>query len=221
MMGKGGTSRQCSKPASLAPTSTRDMSVESESYFMIGSRDLEQRLRFESACRSLTSAGTFFHLNKSSVKADQRGREPSGFCTPGNSAVCASCRCSKEGSTSEWSAIQKLGGHTGGTDSGKRHLNLVSNAARLTDSQPSECGSRLGISGTPAGAATPQEVATAAGAGDVKLTKRTRASAKDVTQPTSALKIPIPRANPAQRCGAGCAEDSKPTVRECCARFSY
>src|SRR5438477_4277097 len=150
MMGKGGTSRQCSKPASLAPTSTRDMSVESESYFMIGSRDLEQRLRFESACRSLTSAGTFFHLNKSSVKADQRGREPSGFCTPGNSAVCASCRCSKEGSTSEWSAIQKLGGHTGGTDSGKRHLNLVSNAARLTDSQPSECGSRLGISGTPA-----------------------------------------------------------------------
>jgi len=62
MMGKGGTSRQCSKPASLAPTSTRDMSVESESYFMIGSRDLEQRLRFESACRSLTSAGTFFTL---------------------------------------------------------------------------------------------------------------------------------------------------------------
>ncbi len=63
MMGKsGGASRQCSKPARLAPTSTRDMSVESESYFMIGSRDLEQRIRFESACRSLTSADTFFTL---------------------------------------------------------------------------------------------------------------------------------------------------------------
>jgi len=61
MMGKSGTSRQCYKPARLA-TSTRDISVESESYFMIGSRDLEQRIRFESACRSLTSADTFFTL---------------------------------------------------------------------------------------------------------------------------------------------------------------
>jgi hypothetical protein len=62
MIGKSGTSRQCYKPARLAPTSTRDVSVESESYFMIGSRDLEQRIRFESACRSLTSADTFFTL---------------------------------------------------------------------------------------------------------------------------------------------------------------
>ena len=62
MMGKSGTSRQCYKPARLAPTSTRDISAESESYFMIGSRDLEQRIRFESACRSLTSADTFFTL---------------------------------------------------------------------------------------------------------------------------------------------------------------
>jgi hypothetical protein len=62
MMGKSGTSRQC-QPARLAsPTSTRDISVESESYFMVGSRDLEQRIRFESACRSLTSADTFFTL---------------------------------------------------------------------------------------------------------------------------------------------------------------
>jgi hypothetical protein len=56
--GKSGTSRQCSEPARLTPTSTRDMS----NYFMIGSRDLEQRIRFESACRSLTSADTFFTL---------------------------------------------------------------------------------------------------------------------------------------------------------------
>jgi hypothetical protein len=62
MIGKSGTSRQCSKPARLAPTSTGDMSVESESYFMIGSRDLEKRIRFESACRSLTPADTFFTL---------------------------------------------------------------------------------------------------------------------------------------------------------------
>ena len=62
MMGKGGTSRQYSKPARLAPTSTADMSVESESYFMIGSHDLEKRIRFESACRSLTPAHTFFTL---------------------------------------------------------------------------------------------------------------------------------------------------------------
>jgi hypothetical protein len=62
MMGKSRTSRQCYTPASLVPTSTRDISVESESYFMIGSRDLEQRIRFESACRSLTSADTFFTL---------------------------------------------------------------------------------------------------------------------------------------------------------------
>jgi hypothetical protein len=62
MMGKSGTSRQCYKPTRLAPTSTHGISVESESYFMIGSRDLEQRIRFESACRSLTSADTFFTL---------------------------------------------------------------------------------------------------------------------------------------------------------------
>ena len=62
MMGKSGTSWQCSKPATLAPTSTGDMSVESESYFMIGSHDLEKHIRFESACRSLTPAGTFFTL---------------------------------------------------------------------------------------------------------------------------------------------------------------
>jgi hypothetical protein len=36
--------------------------LESESYLMIGSCDLEQRIRFESACRSLTSADTFFIL---------------------------------------------------------------------------------------------------------------------------------------------------------------
>jgi hypothetical protein len=58
--GKSETSRQCSKPARLAPTSTGDMSMKSESYFMIGSGDLEQRIRFESACRSQTSGGTFF-----------------------------------------------------------------------------------------------------------------------------------------------------------------
>jgi len=62
IMGKSGTSRQCYEPARLAPTSTHGISVESESYFMIGSRDLEQRIRFESACRSLTSADTFFTL---------------------------------------------------------------------------------------------------------------------------------------------------------------
>ena len=49
-VGKSGTSGQCSKPARLAPTSTGDMSVESESYLMIGSRDLEKRISFESAC---------------------------------------------------------------------------------------------------------------------------------------------------------------------------
>ena len=62
MTGRSGILRQCSKPARLAPTPSRDMSVESESYLMIGSRDLEQRIRFESACRSLTSADTFFTL---------------------------------------------------------------------------------------------------------------------------------------------------------------
>ena len=36
-----------------------DMS-ESESCVMIGSRDLEQRIRFESACRSLISVDRFF-----------------------------------------------------------------------------------------------------------------------------------------------------------------
>ncbi len=60
MAEKSEISRQCSKPASLAPTSTSNMRVESESYFMIDSRELEQRIRFESACRSLTSADTFF-----------------------------------------------------------------------------------------------------------------------------------------------------------------
>ena len=35
---------------------------KTESCVMIGSRDLEQRIRFESACRSLTSADTFFAL---------------------------------------------------------------------------------------------------------------------------------------------------------------
>ena len=54
-------SRQCYKPAKLAPTSIRDMS-ESQSCVMIGSRDLEKRIRFESACRSLTAADTFFTL---------------------------------------------------------------------------------------------------------------------------------------------------------------
>lgn len=62
LMGKIVASRQCHKPAGLAPTSTRDISVESEPYFMIGSGDLEQRIRLESACRLLTSADTFFTL---------------------------------------------------------------------------------------------------------------------------------------------------------------
>ena len=60
MMGKSRKSRRCSKPA--GQTSTGDMSVESESYFMIGSRDLEKRIRFESVCRSLMPADTFFTL---------------------------------------------------------------------------------------------------------------------------------------------------------------
>jgi hypothetical protein len=62
LMGKIGASRQCHKSAGLTPTSTRDISVESEPYFMTGSGDLEQRIRLESACRSLTSADTFFTL---------------------------------------------------------------------------------------------------------------------------------------------------------------
>ena len=62
LLGKSEMSRPCSKPARLAPTSTRDTTVESESYFMIGSRVLEQHIRLESACRSLTSADTFFTL---------------------------------------------------------------------------------------------------------------------------------------------------------------
>jgi len=62
MMGKKEPSRQCPKPARLVPTATLDMSAKSELYFMTGSRDLEQRIRFESACRSLTSADTFFAL---------------------------------------------------------------------------------------------------------------------------------------------------------------
>jgi hypothetical protein len=61
-MGKIGASRQCHKSAGLTPTSTRDISVEREPYFMTGSGDLEQRIRLESACRSLTSADTFFTL---------------------------------------------------------------------------------------------------------------------------------------------------------------
>jgi hypothetical protein len=59
MMGKSGS---CSKAARLVPASPGDMSVETESYFMIGSRDLEKRVRFESACRSLTPSDTFFTL---------------------------------------------------------------------------------------------------------------------------------------------------------------
>jgi hypothetical protein len=31
-------------------------------YFLMGSRDLQQGISFESACRSLTPAGTFFAL---------------------------------------------------------------------------------------------------------------------------------------------------------------
>jgi hypothetical protein len=58
-VGESETSRRCSKPARWAPTSTRDVS-ESESCVMIGLRDLERRIRFESACRSLTSGDTFF-----------------------------------------------------------------------------------------------------------------------------------------------------------------
>src|SRR6266576_5404058 len=57
--GKSEALRRCSMPARRAPTSTRDMN-ETESFVMIGSRDLEQRIRFESACRSLTSVDTFF-----------------------------------------------------------------------------------------------------------------------------------------------------------------
>jgi hypothetical protein len=59
MVVKGGASRQWPTRARLALTSTGDMS-ESESYFMLGSRDLEKRIRFESACRSLTPTDTFF-----------------------------------------------------------------------------------------------------------------------------------------------------------------
>ena len=62
MVVKSGASRQCSKRARLALTSTGDMSFESESYFVIGSRDLEKRIRFESACRSLMPTDTFFTL---------------------------------------------------------------------------------------------------------------------------------------------------------------
>ena len=58
-VGKSETSQRCSKPARQVPTWTRNMS-ETESCVMIGSRDLEQRIRFESACRWLTSGGTFF-----------------------------------------------------------------------------------------------------------------------------------------------------------------
>ena len=58
----GGASRQCSKRARPSLTSTGDMSIESESYFMLGSRDLEKRIRFESACRSLMPTDTFFTL---------------------------------------------------------------------------------------------------------------------------------------------------------------
>jgi len=60
-VGKSETSQRCSKPARQVPTWTRDMS-ETESCVMIGSRDLEQRIRFESACRSLTPDDTFFTL---------------------------------------------------------------------------------------------------------------------------------------------------------------
>jgi hypothetical protein len=59
MMGKSGS---CSKSARLVPTSTGEIASETESYLMIGSRDLEKRVRFESACRSLTPSDTFFTL---------------------------------------------------------------------------------------------------------------------------------------------------------------
>ena len=41
MAEKSEISRQCSKPASLAPTSTSNMRIGSESYFTIDSRELE------------------------------------------------------------------------------------------------------------------------------------------------------------------------------------
>jgi hypothetical protein len=59
LTGKSETSRRCPKAARRAPPSTRDMS-ESGSCIMVGLRDLEQRIRFESACPSLTSVDTFF-----------------------------------------------------------------------------------------------------------------------------------------------------------------
>jgi hypothetical protein len=57
---KSGASRQCSKRASCLTSG--DLSVEGESYLVIGSRDLEKRLRLESACRSLMPTDTFFTL---------------------------------------------------------------------------------------------------------------------------------------------------------------
>jgi hypothetical protein len=62
MVLNSGASRQSSKHPRTSLTSTGDMSVESESYFMLGSRDLEKRIRFESACRSLMPTDTFFAL---------------------------------------------------------------------------------------------------------------------------------------------------------------
>jgi hypothetical protein len=59
---KSGASRQRSKRVRLSLTSLGDMSAESESYFMLGSRDLEKRIRFESTCRSLVQSDTFFAL---------------------------------------------------------------------------------------------------------------------------------------------------------------
>jgi len=48
---------------------------------MIGSRDLEQRIRFESACRSLTSADTFFTLTSRAWWQISEAWEPSR-CRP-------------------------------------------------------------------------------------------------------------------------------------------
>lgn len=59
MVVKSGASQQCSERAKLALISG-DLRVESELYFVIGSRDLEKRLRLESACRSLMPTDTFF-----------------------------------------------------------------------------------------------------------------------------------------------------------------
>ena len=71
MMGKSGISR-CSKPARLALTSTGDMSNANESYFMIGSRDLEKRIRFEERLSFAYAGWHILHVTKSGVIGDQR-----------------------------------------------------------------------------------------------------------------------------------------------------